>query len=152
MYSISIFATSLWRLHTLLFYLSLQICFSYISIVYNSPFQSYLVQFSLIWSTLILFGPISFILSTSVLSGLFFLHWSYSVHYVLFNQHWSYSVHIGPILPLCPLRPYLVIFVCFGSVWSIGSYSRPLRCYKIHFSPFVIIQSILVLFGPFCQP
>ena len=140
MYSISIFATSLWRLHTLLFYLSLQICFSYISIVYNSPFQSYLVQFSLIWSTLILFGPISFILSTSVLSGLFFLHWSYSVHYVLFNQHWSYSVHIGPILPLCPLRPYLVIFVCFGSVWSIGSYSRPLRCYKIHFGPFVIIQ------------
>ena len=100
MYSISIFATSLWRLHTLLFYLSLQICFSYISIVYNSPFQSYLVQFSLIWSTLILFGPISFILSTSVLSGLFFLHWSYSVHYILFSQYWSYSVLIGPILSI----------------------------------------------------
>ena len=100
MYYISIFATSVWRLHTLLFYLSLQMCFSYISIVYNSPFQSYLVQFSLIWSTLILFGPISSILSTSVLSGLFILHWSYSVHYVLFSQYWSYSVHIGPILSI----------------------------------------------------
>ena len=94
-------------------------------------------HFNPIWSNSVSFGPIS---STSVLSGLLFLHWSYSVHYVLFNQHWSYSVHIGPILPLCPLRPYLVIFVCFGSVWSIGSYSRPLRCYKIHFGPFVIIQ------------
>ena len=67
----------------------------------------------------------------------------------------SYSVDIGPIqsilvpfCTLCPVWPYSILSVRFGSVWSIRSYSGPLQCYKLHFSPFVIIWFYSVYFGP----
>ena len=158
MYYISIFATSVWRLHTLLFYLSLQMCFSYISIVYNSPFQSYLVQFSLIWSNFIHFGPIRSIIFTLVLFGplcliqstlvLFGPHWSHFVHYVHFGPIWSFLSALVLFGPLGLIRghfgairstsvhlllfsrfwSYSVLSVCFGSIRSYLGIS-------VHFGP-----------------
>ena len=78
----------------------------------------YAVHFSLIWSSLVIFGP-------------FYLAWSYSVH---FGPIWSNSVLFSP---LDPLRSNLVLFGIFYPLWF----------YFISFGPIRSILSILVLFS-----
>ena len=120
---------------------------------------------SLIWSTLVRFGPYGPIRSI----------WSFLVHSVLFNLvHigliqstlflfgplcllWSILftlVHLSPIRVIRSTWSYLVHFVHFGSIWSIILISVIFNShcsYLVHFGPVYPLCSYSVPFCPFCS-
>ena len=117
------------------------------TLVLFGPFWSYLIHMVLIsafspiqsiLSTKVLFSPLGLIQSTSVLSA-YSVHIGYSRSIlVLCCPLQSYSIHIGLI------RTLLFTLVLFSPIQSI-------LFTLVHFSSIQPICSTLVIFGPFCS-
>ena len=129
-YSISIFATSLWIFHKIIILfiwflnqiLPIQMCFLFyfffFYVVYFNPFGLFwfnsvnYVHFGPIRSTLILFGPLGSIQSTLLLFGPLRSYSVYSVYIGSIQSILFYSVHLALI------RSTSVLFDLFCQLWS----------------------------------